>query len=219
MTINLGNTSKNSTYLSDLKKAIAPKLDHPRHHGVRMQAHHVISCEGMRLSGLGDKIEQFGYDINLLPNLSFIPCTLQGACHLGVQPHRGNHTALADQDAYDDDLENERYHKIVAGMVMELKRLVFQECQADREAQCKRVINKLNKMSKQILRRIQDDPGKAPLTSIAKHFIHGNKIGCGGVDSVTLHSEHIECPSRRNHKGKQGITYESNGKYQLETGR
>lgn len=224
-----GNISKNSTYLNDLKKAIDEDRKHPRHNGVKMQAHHVISCEGMKRSGLGLKIEKFGYDINVTKNLAFIPCTLQGACYLGVQLHRGNHTASVkqNQDDYDDDSEEDGYHKIVAEMIKDLKPLVFQKCHVDREAQCKKVINKLNNISKQILKRIQENPGAMPLTSIAEHFKHGSKIGCGGVDSVKPKNHgQVPCPTKRSHAGKQGprqneegISYKSNGKYQLETGR
>ena len=98
MALKLGNTSKNSAYLRRIKAAIEHDKSHPRHNGVLMQAHHIISAEGMKRSRMDKKIEKFGYDINELPNLSFIPCTLQGACYLGVQPHRGNHTAMVDQE-------------------------------------------------------------------------------------------------------------------------
>ena len=123
MALKLGNTSKNSAYLRNIKNAIEDDKSHPRHNGVLMQAHHIISAKGMSLSNLAKKIEKFGYDINELPNLSFIPCTLQGACHLGVQPHRGNHTARVDQDDYDDDLEVRDYHKMVAKKIKELMHL------------------------------------------------------------------------------------------------
>lgn len=226
MTIKLGNSSKDSKYLTRIKGAIVLRPAHPRHHGVKMQAHHLISAEGMKRSGLGKKLEKFGYDINLLPNLSFIPCTLQGGCHLGVQPHRGNHTALVDQDDYEDDLEPRKYHDMVAKMIKELGLPLSKDCPGDGKTKSETVINKLDKLSKKILALIQNNPREAPLTGIAKHFKPGNHIGCGGVDSVSLHSGQVACPTKRGHAGKQGIgqnkegiAYESDGKYQLETGR
>jgi len=226
MTIKLGNTSKDSKYLTRIKNAIALDSAHPRHHGVKMQAHHVISGKGMALSQMGKKLEKFGYDINLLPNLTFIPCTLQGACYLGVQPHRGNHTALVDEDDYEDDLEPRDYHDMVAKKIKKLELPLDKECPGDHKTKSETVKNKLDKLSKDILALIQNNPSAAPLTDIAKHFNPGNHIGCGGVDTVKLNSGLVACPSKRGHAGKQGpgqkaegITYKGDGKYKLKTGR
>lgn len=226
MAIKLGNSSKDSQYLNRIKAAIALDPTHPRHHGVKMQAHHIISGDGMKLSRLGKKIEQFGYDINLLPNLAFIPCTLQGACHLGVQPHRGNHTTLVDQDDYNDDLEPLDYHKMVAKKIIELGLPLDKECPGDHKTKSEVVKEKLDRLSKDILNLIQNKPGAAPLTDIAKHFNPGNHIGCGGVETVKLNRGVVACPTERNHMGKQGtgqkaegITYQSDGKYKLKPGR
>jgi hypothetical protein len=82
MTI-FGNSAKDTQYLKRITEHIATDKTHPRHQGVKMQAHHIISGEGIKRSGLGKKLKEFGYNINLLPNLVFIPCTLQGACYLG----------------------------------------------------------------------------------------------------------------------------------------
>ena len=101
-----GTIAKSKTYLTTMKVRIAPDALHPRHRGVKMQAHHILSGEGAKLSQMGRKLVGFGYDINTPKNLAFLPCTLQGACYLGIQPHRGNHTAPsdgADEDDADDD--------------------------------------------------------------------------------------------------------------------
>jgi hypothetical protein len=73
---------------------------------------------------------------------------------------------------------------------------------------------------------IQDKPGAAPLTDIAKHFNPKDHIGCGGVDTVKMNTGLVPCPTGRNHHGKQGagqkaenITYVSTGKYKLKTGK
>lgn len=116
-----GKSAKDSGYLERIKNAIKNDRSHPRNLGVRMQAHHVISGEGMIRSGKGSTVVGFGYNINFLPNLAFIPCTLQGACYLGVQPHRGNHSAasVADQDDYDDS-DHVDYHDKVASQLVEV---------------------------------------------------------------------------------------------------
>ena len=191
-----GNSAKDSQYLARIKEAIEGMKDHPRNNGVKMQAHHVISAEGMRLSGLGKKIEKFGYDINLLANLVFIPCTLQGACYLGIQPHRGNHTALVNQDDYDDDDHQEDYHDMVARRIKELDLPLKKECKGSETFA--EVQTKLDGLSKSILKLIQKKPKDAPLTSIATHFGPTGK-GCAGVDSVEAHKRAGNCPVHRKH--------------------
>ena len=226
MALKLGNTSKNSAYLRNIKNAIEHDKSHPRHNGVLMQAHHIISAEGMKRSGLAKKIEKFGYDINLLPNLSFIPCTLQGACHLGVQPHRGNHTALVDQDNYDDDLEPVNYHVMISKRIKGLNLPLDKDCPGTDTHKREKVISELNSLSKKILKLIENSPGQAPLTDIAKNFAPGNHVGCGGVDSVRIKKDLSPCPVERSHLGRQApgqktesIAYKSDGKYKLIPGR
>lgn len=200
-----GRVSKDSTYLKRIKAAIALNPGHPRHHGVQMQAHHVISAEGMKISGMGKKIARFGYDINNLENLVFIPCTLQGACYLGVQPHRGNHTAkIASQDVYDDDSEPPNYHRMVADRIQGLSLPLSKECPGDSQAKAKEICEKLNDLSKTITGVIQRKPASAPLTEIAKSFTKGNLVGCGGVDSVPKHDGTRHCAVERNHLKRQG---------------
>jgi len=232
MALRRGNSAKDSHYLKRIKNAIEGDKAHPRNLGVKMQAHHVISGEGMRLSKLGKKIEKYGYDINLLPNLVFIPCTLQGACYLGVQPHRGNHTALVDQDDYQDDLEPEDYHDLVGRRVRELDLPLRKECPGDDPTKAEVVQTKLDKLSKDLLGLIQNKPSQAPLTEIAEHF-GPRGVGCGGLDSITrAHGLHA-CPVERNHfyrgsdgRGSHGpgqkaekIEYVREGKYKLKVGR
>ena len=71
-----------------------------------MQAHHLISQEGIKQSGMGDELVLRGYIINDIENLVLIPCTLPGAYFLGVQPHRGDHK-------HKDDENPESYHEHV----------------------------------------------------------------------------------------------------------
>jgi hypothetical protein len=221
-----GKSSKDSMYLARIKAAIALKRGHPRHHGVKMQAHHVISAEGMRISGLGEKVEEFGYDINELSNLVFIPCTLQGACYLGVQPHRGNHTArISDQDSYDDDSEPPNYHEMIAERIESLDLAFAIDCSKDAHEAQRKIKKKLDTLSEQVTEKIQLNPRKAPLTEIAMHFAPGNQVGCGGTDSVTRHKGAHHCAVERNHLGRQGrgqqaenITYVRKAPYVLKVG-
>jgi hypothetical protein len=200
----VGNALKSKNYLASLKKKIADQPNHPRHQGVKMQAHHVISAEGMKNSGLSERIRDLGYDINHTKNLVFIPCTLQGACYLGVQPHRGNHTALADPDAYDDDTEPDDYHEMVTRKLTGLDLPLSKDCPGDDDSKHVKVIKGLNDLSAEIVEFIQDAPGKAPLTNIARFFAPESKIGCGGVDSVTQHPRNVHCAVGRDHFGRQG---------------
>ncbi|NVM79943.1 hypothetical protein FHW83_005785 [Duganella sp. SG902] len=226
MTLKLGNSAKDSKYLKRIKDAIEGDKSHPRNNGVKMQAHHAISAEGMKRSGLGKKIEKFGYDINLLPNLVFIPCTLQGACYLGVQPHRGNHTAVISQDDYDDDLEPMSYHDLISLQIKDLGLPLAKECQGADDSRVHEIRRKLDGLSKYIITLIQKKPADVPLTNIAGHFSPRSPIGCGGVDSVSAHHGLSKCAVERMHAGgrqsakqkDENITYRSDRPYQLKPG-
>lgn len=198
MVTRTGSTSKDSMYLKRMKDRIDGNSEHPRNNGVQMQAHHLISIEGMRQSGLRHKIRRFKYNINFLENLAFIPCTLQGACYLGVQPHRGNHGSFVSQDDYDDDIEEFSYHEMVARSVKGLNLPLSKECEGSKASKDAKVKEELDKLSKIILNMIQKSPRQAKLTSIALHFGKGGK-GCGGVDSVEHHQHTTDCPVGRLH--------------------
>ena len=220
----IGNSSKDSKYLSRIKEVIEGDQHHPRNNGVRMQAHHIISAEGMKRSQLGKKVEKFGYDINLLPNLAFIPCTLQGACHRNVQLHRGNHTA--NQDSYDDDSEPTDYHDMVAEKIIDLRLPLHKECIGSKIENSQKVISDLNKLSKLILKLIRDKPGEAPLTRISKNFSHNNVKGCGSVDSLKRYNDNKICSVSRDHFNKnakeqisENINFKKNDNYILKVGK
>jgi hypothetical protein len=223
-----GNTLKDAKYLKRIKDATTATGDpgHPRHHAIKMQAHHVISADGVKKSGLGKELVEFGYDINLLPNLTFIPSTLQGACHLSVQPHRGNHAALIENDESDDDSDHPiAYHDLVKTRVKELKRLLIGECPAGHPGRRAEIREEMDRISKDIVKKIQYSPARAPLTKIAQSFAPDSKNGCGGTDSVTSHNLN-DCPVERNHENQQGpdqrkeqITYKRTKPYILKAGR
>ena len=227
MSENIGNVGKDTKYLNLIKKATSQVLhpNHPRHHGIKMQAHHLISAEGVKESGLGKKLVEFGYDINELDNLVFIPWTLQGACHLGVQLHRGNHTAPIEFDENDDDTEHPMsYHFLVARLVRRLESYLIHECPADHPHGREAVKKKMDSIGLQILGRIQNVPQLAPLTSIATSFMPNSSCGCSGADSVKTHN-HNDCPVGRNHEERQGsgqkgekITFKKMVTYKFKVG-
>jgi hypothetical protein len=233
-------TKEGSGYLDTIVANIKEKLGHPRHLGVQMQAHHLISATSVKQLPKGVKInlEYFNYNINNLNNLVFLPCTLQGACHLGIQPHRGNHTTLIGslQDAPDEDAGHRRdYHNMVKDFLMTLAPLIKKKCagdctRAEMEKLVENVGKKLNTTSAVILTMIKDEPTEAPLTKLAAHFQPGNPVGCAGVDSVNGrnkgkdHGNH-QCPVHRNHLLRQGegqdvegIRYQSAGHYAVKAG-
>jgi hypothetical protein len=203
-----GTITKTKTYLATLKARIAPDIRHPRHHGVKMQAHHIVSAEGAKLSNMGRKLVGFGYDINAAKNLAFLPCTLQGACYLGVQPHRGNHTASSDgdtQDAFDDDNAHPwDYHQMVARSIKRLEVKIDKKCTGqDGDKDKDAVMSIMNDLSQEILMLIYGKPNRARLTRIADSFLLGNHIGCSGADGVGSHSSSRPCPVGRNHHQRQ----------------
>lgn len=228
-----GNTSKDSKYLGLMNRAIKGKHTHPKNNGIRMQAHHIISAEGVKMSGMGSKLEEFGYDINLGPNLVFLPCTLQGACHLKVQPHRGDHTAESErpprleseEDNYDDDRHPFSYHTMIATRVHGLKLPLERQCTGLDDPARGIVKSKMDELSSEILDLIVNRAKRARLTNIADHFAIGNHVGCSGVDSVGDHNATRSCPTERSHRSAQGpgqrkedIKFQTLGRYTPKVG-
>lgn len=226
-----GSVIKGTTYLRDLKLELVKLPGHPKLHGVRMQAHHLVSQEGVRISGLGNKLVTMGYNIDHVKNLAFLPCTLQGACHLGIQPHRGDHTARSKgidlklfdvrEDDYDDDDDHpESYHAVVASLLVATVRRLKRHCDGDPDMS-KKFVKGINTLSKNILGTISDEPTQLPLTTIAVHFKRGSSIGCSGTDSVGDHRHAMPCAVERNHlngrraRGQkdEGIKYKNDTPY------
>jgi hypothetical protein len=153
---------------------------------------------------------------------------LQGACYLGIQPHRGNHPSPIEEDTPDDDGDRPPgYHDMVKSRVKELKRLFVNNCPGDKPKRIEEVREEMDRISKDIVRRIQYSPASAQLTYIAKHFSPRSKVGCGGLDSVDANRHgHANCPVERNHLGQQGpgqkkeqITYQKTKPYILKAGQ
>lgn len=218
-----GNTTKGSGYLERLK-SLTNEARHPRHHGVAMQAHHAISQKAIFDASLNDRLEDFGYEIDVANNLVFIPSTLQGACLLQVQPHRGNHTAERVEGPDDDGDHPSKYHIMVANRLKAIMPALEDAC-GDVGTNMKQTTQKtLDKISADIIRKIQHKPVEARLTALYPYFGPGNPRGCGGVDSIRREGSET-CPVHRDHKGKQGpaqvsesITYVCTEPYQLRAG-
>ena len=227
-----GNILKDTKYREYIEVATAKLIKpwHPRHHGVTMQAHHAISAKGVKLAGpeVGKKLVASGYDINHLPNLVFIPSTLQGACHLGVQPHRGDHRTPIAGGVIDDDDDDDRlpaYHDMISKKVLMLKRTLAGKCPATDPSHGAKVTKAMNEISEEVVDDIQNAPASMPLTKIAKYFSPRKGVGCGGADSIPLHDAK-RCPVERNHENQQGpkqqserITYEKTKPYVLKVKR
>lgn len=240
----IGSTIKNTNYLDTITKNITHITNHPTRKGVKMQAHHLISATAMKkLSHQVKKnIEYFNYNINNINNLVFLPSTLQGACHLGVQPHIGNHLIKTDSQiekiCEDDAKILDTYHDKVERMLLSMRPLTMSKCigecsHAELMQLMEDVKKTLDKISHKILKAIQNKPDQAPLTKLYEYFQPGNPIGCAGVDSVNGHtigklnhhgSHH--CSINRKHLKTQNlgqqsemITFDSDGQYSLEVGK
>lgn len=220
-------TKKGHDYRGVLERAVGKNPFHPLNQGIHMEAHHLVSEEGIKpfKAFLRDK----GYNINVKENLVFLPCTLPGACHLQVQLHRGNHTAKAlEQEDDSDDKHPPSYHFHVYTMV-NAKMDNIKNCtgDCDRVAELTQMI--MNKVSKTMLADIRDY--RIPLTDIFKSFEEDNEIGCGNcVDVEQYKKEAGACTSKRNHfnedvskfingKFPKKITRHKAGVYKLEVGQ
>ena len=157
------------------------------------------------MAGLTDELKQLGYDINHIENLTFIPCTLQGACHLLTQLHRGNHTATEDIESDPDgDNDDDKHHP--KGYHDKIKALIAKKfpsgfCELSKNALQK----EMNRISVLVVGKINKH--LYSLTDIHKNF-KLNKNGCCGVDSIPDAKKNSSevCPVERNHMGRQGLT-------------
>lgn len=212
-------TKKGFDYLNELRKETSETKtpNHPRHHGIKMQAHHAISEKGISLLSYADKFADFGYNINWTTNLVFIPSTLPGACMLGVQPHRGNHTAPSATAPDIDSLRENTYHGSVSEFLQAAYRVIKQKCGDNTSNVAEETKKEMNKVSAKIIKFIQRKPEEFPLTHIAENFKPGDKRGCGGATSVTVRSQKL-CPHDRKHTGHEGITYVCTTPYTLTPG-
>jgi hypothetical protein len=220
-----GSVLKDSRYLTTLQGR-TKGASHPRNQHVAMQAHHAVSAKGVSMTRHGDRLADLGYDINDAMNLVFIPCTLQGACLLQVQPHRGNHTATDPADV--DGNRDPSYHDRVATMINGAMKDLERDCGRPGLNVKDHTQKEIDKLSALLVHMIQFRPQMAKLTRLYAHFGPGQKRGCGGVDSVRAPDAKIldVCPVHRDHTLKQGpgqevegISFKLAGPYKLEPGK
>jgi hypothetical protein len=190
--------------------------NHPRHHGVTMQAHHLLSKNGVQKSGLNKDLEHLGYDIDYVKNIVLIPSTLSGACHLNIQVHRGNHGSSKADAADSDGSHKKSYHKLVKELVIKLERNIKKGkyCEASREI----VIKAMNIYSRKVATFINNNV--AELSSVSNNFgtENTNNKGCCNQTSITkIHDNSLPCLKDRNHTS-DGITIPKQD-YKLEAGK
>ncbi len=188
-----------------------------------MQAHHLISTSAVKDTKMEVLLEDIrGYDINHHKNLVFLPGTLQGACHLSVQPHRGDHTTPIEEDIddiYDDDEDHpDAYHRKIFKRLKAIEPEI-RSCEDNTEKSVEETYKILNRTSSVILSFIRNF--KLPLTNIFEDFLNDSDIGCGNCIDVKEHENNAgpctamnpKNPSlRRNHIGKIHPLYKS-GRY------
>lgn len=173
---------------------------HPTNHGFKMQVHHLLSKQGVKKTGTGEKLKSYGYDINLPGNLVALPCTLEGACHLQVQLHRGNHPTVIDTN--DNDKEHPKgYHIEVTELVEEAYKTISKRCENQGNPGVQRYMDYHSLL---ILRRVSSFD--LPLTRVAKAFKRGG-VGCLGTTTVPeldlklkAHPKECQCNERKHDK-------------------
>lgn len=183
-------------YRETIRAAVWGNRGHPFNMGVKMQAHHLVSRSGLRMSGLKADLDHLGYNIDALENLTLIPCTLQGACHLGVQLHRGDHAADFQHDNDDDGHHGITYHATVStallGVKADLRRARL--CEAPAAA----IQRRINMISGELMVLINSFA--LALTSIHTNFLPAEgRPGCCGVDSIRAADPSRPCPTGRDH--------------------
>jgi len=232
-----GVVTKDSIYLKSLESQIKSDSRHPKHHNIQMQAHHIVSEKAVKLAGKGyiDELLLLGYNINNLQNLIFLPSTLQGACHLGVQPHIGNHTAKSSREdsdenfSYNDDDHPKTYHDMVRRQLVTALDKLSKVCPSNNPDAPARAQKRLYQLSLEILIMIAKNPDRARLTNAYQAFKSGSAIGCGGESSIDKKKVPKglvnSCPVERDHLNNQGrkqkpegITYVKRPQYQLIPG-
>lgn len=207
-----GTTSKKgSKYRKDLLEAVGEDPSHPINQGIHMEAHHLVSSEGVKLSGMVQLLKDTNYNINVVKNLVFLPATLPGACHLEVQVHRGDHycyEGAPEED--DDDLHPRNYHLEVRDMVKRMKKHI-KKCDTDCQRNSEKAQKIMNKLSQQILEMIADY--EVPLSPVYKSFKNGQPVGCKNVINIKEHAAASgECAAGREHEGEEHPKFKS-GKY------
>ncbi|USD32591.1 MULTISPECIES: AHH domain-containing protein [Vibrio] len=178
---------------------------HPFCHGIQMDTHHLIS--GKALSDIDkdmqDALIDKGYNINSLSNLVGLPSSYKGACHLGIQVHRTQHTFGSNQFS---ETKASNYHDEVIDYLLDIAEDIYL-CNGTTEVvESKRDIHDkhMDPISEKLLKRVLNF--SLPLTKISEHFNKENKpyIGCANKGKIGELSKSITpCENKKNdHSGE-----------------
>ncbi len=133
----------------------------------------------------------FGYNINHKKNGVMLPYEMALACQLHVPLHRSNHNkGVAGGEPYPDKIKN-----ILDNIKKEIKK-------GDYCDDPKRLIEKLNKLSVLIMKKI--DSFEWTITADGKDYAK-DENGCAGVTSIRG-KPNTACPKKRQHNLKHEIT-------------
>jgi hypothetical protein len=206
-----GNTKKDSKYLKRITEAIAEFEDHPKHSknaGINMQAHHLISEQGLSKATYLEQIDHLGYDINVLENLVFMPTDPFDACHMGVQVHRSGHTSKINTSNDPDDDHPKSYHEVIETYINAISDDVDDICEnrASENKKRERIQRTMNSISKNILKEIR--AFKLKLTSSANNFDPSSKIGCSNFNNIQKDRPTTNCKLNRTHNTELPKEYE-----------
>lgn len=174
---------------------------HPINHGIHMDTHHLISAEAITISELGDSLINKGYVIDSINNLVGFPSTLPGACHLGVQLHRGDHHHKLPGE--------EPYHDFVSGLIKR-KADDIKSCygRTTKKETSSEIHNLLDPISDKILKRI--NKFTVPLTEIFDDYQGNCNRGCrNSNDIVPARDKNENCSLNRNHYGETDLKYQN----------
>ncbi|MER2497047.1 AHH domain-containing protein [Vibrio neptunius] len=187
---------------------------HPFCHGIQMDTHHLIS--GKALNDLGQDIQDAliykGYNVNALNNLVGLPKTYKGACYLGIQLHRTQHTFKSNEFG---EVQTSNYHKEVIKFIHSIESEITQCNGTTAIEESKRDIhvNHMDQLSRKLLNKILNF--QLPLTKIGHHFNKKSKvyIGCANKEKIGELSGSELQPCNQNHYG----TLDSTKGYEPDT--
>jgi hypothetical protein len=206
--MNKASTEKDTHYRDTLMANVSGDESHPINNGVPMQAHHVISAQGVKISMAEAQMRKVEYDINELNNLVFVPCTFQGACHLNTQLHRSNHTTNKPKEGDLDDEHPRSYHQTVAELVNAVYEKNTGLCPVDNK---RKILSDYRSISSVVLLSINSFDRDTQLTRAYESFdINGDlsKVGCAGENKMVAHQAkngRCHCPVGRDHEYKNVV--------------
>lgn len=225
---NKGTLDKNSSYRRHLYDRVEKKFKntHPIFQGIKMQAHHIVSADGVKNVVGKDLLINANYNINHVKNLAFIPCTFEGACHLGTQLHRGNHTSTVDsyediEDDYNDDEHPDSYHITVGKLVSRTLKNASKDC-IDKKVEVVDLLGEMEDIADEIIELINRFSSDAQLTKAYQTFNTKGElksIGCSNATKMDDHNTKKPCKFLRDHKGKVIKIQKSKNAYKLELGK